>query len=183
MLFSLIALAWMLRLADRTLRNERLRTIQLAAKFKLFAIRDRLRIEANPTANTELFEYLDTTLTRATVMMDRISLWHALTLIAAYAHDELVQKAISSRRRELEKPANAFYAEIYQQYITCLGEFLLARHCVLVGCLTRAADAISAVNKLVKWADRNREIVSAFGSSPGTSTLLNHFPRPQHSRS
>lgn len=157
----------MLVLLDRALRIGRQETLLCETRFKLFALRDELRMAAIEEAipQNRWFEYLDTTLTKAIDKLPRFTAWEALALYVNHRHDLSISEAVRCLDEALEQSENSGLAEFYDKFVLCLVEFLFERHIVTSHTMLAIANVASGVLTI---RDRLVRILTA---APETSTL------------
>jgi hypothetical protein len=152
------------------LRAERRRTFLTERRYKLYALRDELRTRAvsHPEFGKGwLFEYLDSTIAKAIVLLPYFSVWR-LAFIDVSHHEQLKQL---NEKLEIERarPYNRGLESIVQEFANQINKFLFHRHWLL----SKIAKAISATSSLVRVrliAWKQRSVATAL-VAPETSTL------------
>lgn len=167
MLYFLISMMIMLVLIDRALRIGRQEILLCKTRFKLFALRDELRMAAieNTVPQNKWFEYLDTTLTKAIDKLPRFTAWEALALYVSHRRDPSISKALRYLDEALEQSENRRLAHFYNMFVLCLIEFLFERHIATSYTMLAIAQVASRVMTL-----RDR-LVTILTAAPETSTL------------
>jgi hypothetical protein len=130
MLIVLASALILLAMLDRALRHERITNAQIEARFTFFAIRDDLRRLGRDGVLPEdrWFAYMDATLTRSTVAVERIHLWNAIAYLRV-CDFQMVERAEKNRARAMKKlPA---LADIHSRYGECVRNLIGERHKLL----------------------------------------------------
>lgn len=163
MLIAIISGIVMLSLFDRAMRLERISLAQMKARFELFEIRDELRRRGRngQVHENKWFSYMDTTLTRALMSMEFLSIWHAIAFLWV-ADEKRIIEAVQIRAQALdEMPA---LAELYDRYGKCLWKLMRERHALLW-------KVFGVIEVVLGW---RRKVVTALDAAPETSTLLEY---------
>jgi hypothetical protein len=180
----------MLALLDRAIRGGRIRLLKLDLEFKLFALRDQLRMDAikEESPYNNWFEYMDTTLTRTIGRFGTINPWHAVGFMLTHRKDSDLFLAYEQMRKALRKPENRKIERIYDQYNESLNAFVKERYpaswplaalTFMVLCPTEHLQHISIEQE-------ERKLTPVFSISPETSTLREYSREPygpQHQHS
>jgi hypothetical protein len=167
MLYFLISMLIMLVLLDRALRIGRQETLLCATRFKLFELRDELRMAAidETIPQNQWFEYLDTTLTKAIDKLPRFTAWEAFALYVSHRHDPGLIAAVRHLDEALRQPENEGLQRFYNKFVFRLIEFLFERHIITSYTMLGVANVGIGVLTL---RDRLVKILTA---APETSTL------------
>jgi hypothetical protein len=152
MLLFLVALQWV-RIARREVHL-------LKYRYRLYALRDRLRriaIEDARLGRSWLYPYLDSTISGAIEMLPDVSGWQALALApVARARRERLLLVLKQLRHELDKPANVPFRDIYKEMWEEIASQLSDRHFVIRAEFAASATVFRGVQKL-RVAVRTRE--------------------------
>lgn len=170
MLIAIISGIVMLSLLDRAARSDKIALAQMKARFDLFAIRDELRRRGRSGAVEEnrWFSYMDTTLTRAIMSVEYLTVWHAVSYL--HAIDPARFEAADRSRREAMS-RNQALAELHERYTQCLWQLMRDRHVLLWRVLGIIAKTLGVLD------GRRQKIVQALRTAPETSTLLEYAAR------
>ncbi|HEY2392670.1 MAG TPA: hypothetical protein VGK22_15960 [Candidatus Angelobacter sp.] len=152
------------------LRSERRRTFVTERRYKLYALRDKLRKRAvsHPEFGKGwLFDYLDSTIAKTIVLLPSFSVWR-LAFIDVSHHEKLKEL---NHKLEIErsKPYNRGLESILQEFAEQINKFLFHRHWLL----SKTVKAVSATSSLIRnWliAWKHRSVSTAL-VAPETSTL------------
>jgi hypothetical protein len=130
MLIAVFVFFTMLALLDRYTRQSRVDHLVLETRYKLFRLRDFLRssaISGDIDAESWLFDFLDTSLTRSAAWLPNLSVYE---LLGDFARNDKTEAArlVAVLRQELDKPENHRFLAVFKGYDTCLREFLKKRH-------------------------------------------------------
>lgn len=168
MLYVLASMLIMLTLIDRSLRIGRLETLRLETRFKLFALRDKLRHAAicGDVPYNRWFAYLDTSLTKSIDVLPQISVWEALALVYSYRNNKSLLKAQLELLAALAQEENRQLAEVYKEYLVCLTTLLVKRHRAAGYTAMALARVVGGVTNL------KGRLAAIFTIAPETSTLL-----------
>jgi hypothetical protein len=160
----------MAALFDRATRRGRIELVLLDARFKLFALRDKLREAAiaGEAPENKWFEYLDTTITKSIDMLPRLTVWEVLGLVVAYREDESVIHAQTTLFQALGLEENRKLAEIYGELVVRIGEVLFRRH---LATRYMMYAVVFVVRRAQGFKKRAAEIVTV---APETSTLMQY---------
>ncbi len=173
----LIALAFLLILFLETVRRERKEAVVLEFKFRLFALRDELRehaIENPEVARKWVFQYLDSTIAKSIKLLPRISVWYLLGLWLTHKNDPSLDRMRGHLEQELLKPENQGSKKIEERLIGTLGQFIVARHILM---LMMSAGAIILPVALARgMSEMKRRSLELIVESPETSTLQRFAP-------
>lgn len=185
----MVALALLLIVAFEGLRAQRRAAFQLTTKYRLFALRDKLRNMAIETpALTEgwMFFFLDSTITRVIANLPGISVWRILAL-DAFCHNpdrELLRQRIEA---ELGKKGNEVFQPVMKDIAVELSKLLSERHAALffaARMMRRMASTLEEIHsKFLRarltaiieryWVDQKRVQRVVF-TSPETSTVCEY---------
>jgi hypothetical protein len=148
----------------------------------LFSLRDILRssaISGDIDPNCWLFDYLDTSLTRAADWLPNLTAYEILGDMVSMDRTE-ARKRIEMLLAELAKPENHRFQAIFTGYQNCLRLFLSQRHLV-ASFLGR--QLVSLVGKFGSCTDRDVEQrkIQAVAADPDTSTL-DQYCKPRLAR-
>lgn len=170
MLYFLISMLIMAALFDRATRRGRIELVLLDARFKLFALRDKLRNAAiaGEVPENKWFEYLDTTITKSIDNLSGLTVWEVGGLFAAYRHDESVLRAQSALFKALAQEENHDLGLIYGELVYRIGEVLFLRHLCTRYMMYAVVFAASRTQGLKK---KFAQIVTV---APETSTLTQY---------
>jgi len=123
MFYLILATAIMLALLDKTIRGGRVRLLKLELEFKLFALRDQLRIDAikEESPYNRWFDYMDTTLTRTIGALGTINPWYVVGFMCIHRNDTDLFCAYEEMRKALRQSENYKIERIYERTpSTCL---------------------------------------------------------------
>lgn len=170
MLFALLSILIAIATIDRCTRLARLDLLALSSRYKLFNLRDLLRQAATDgtvDANSWLFDYLDTSLSKAASQLMDLNLFELA--YRATVGGEVTSMQVKALNMELNRKGNARFKAIHEGFQKCLFEFLVERHrgVGLVYCSSVTA-ALSSQHLWTKWKKRGK---MAIVSSPRISTL------------
>jgi hypothetical protein len=170
MLYVLASMLIMLALLDKVTRMDRLESLRLDTRFKLFALRDELRCAAinGDVPQNRWFEYLDTSITKMIDVLPHINFWEALALLYSHGGDKSILAAQAELSKALSQEENKGLGTIYVGYLACILKLLLGRHRTLVPFAYRVNKAIG------RMADLKNRLAAIFTVAPETSTLLEH---------
>jgi hypothetical protein len=165
MLIAIASGVIMLAFLDRAMRLERIATVQLKAKFELYAIRDDLRRAERQRVvpGGRWFSYMDTTLTKAAASIERLTVWHALAYLRV-SDFSMMQEAERNRATAMEEFPEL--AALHRRYAECVARLVRERHALLWSIMRVVAHLFVA---FVVWRAR---VLTALQGSPQTSTLL-----------
>jgi hypothetical protein len=174
MLFALLAVLVALATIDRCTRLARLELVALEHRYKLFTLRDLLRqsaIEGTVDAGSRLFDFLDTSLTRAA---NRLMDLNAFDVIyTALTASEGTLNRVKSLNEELNRKGNGRLKAITDGFQRCLIEFLYERHRGFRSTIRVSAGAtMSAQSLWTRWKKRGRVAVMA---DPRVSTINSYY--------
>lgn len=135
MLYATLTIVILLILLDRATRKATLDRLQLGMRFKLFALRDELRLAAiqGQAPYGRWFEYLDTTITKFIDNLQDINVWEISAFGLSHLGDESIALAWQDLEAALAKDENRKLAEIYEKTTNCVLNFLVLRHKTTVG--------------------------------------------------
>jgi hypothetical protein len=166
MLLILASALILLAMLDRALRHERIVNAQIEARFTFFAIRDDLRRLGRDgvVPQDRWFAYMDTTLTRSTVAVERIHLWNAIAYLRA-CDFQAIERAEKKRALAMKKlPA---LADIHTRYGECVKNLIGERHKLLW-------QVLDVVGRGIFTVARTRARMLQVTNGPETSTLLEY---------
>lgn len=170
MIYLLIFLLFALSRLDR-IRRARRETVVLRHRYRLYALRDRLReaalCEKADPANW-VFLYIDSSITKAINALDELTVGKAALSIAFYRPADEHRRRVRRLVQELRKPSNAALRSIYREYSEALMEFLRDRHVTMRvnPHLRRTNDAVAHAR--AKIAEQVRTFLT---QGPDTSTF------------
>ena len=166
MLLVLASSLILLAMLDRALRHERIANAQIEARFGFFAIRDDLRRlgRDGSVPQDRWFAYMDTTLTRSTVAIERIHLWNAIAYMRVCDFRK-IERAEKNRARAMKKlPA---LADIHSRYGECVKNLIRERHKLLW-------QVLDVVGRGIFTVARARARMLQVTNGPETSALLEY---------
>jgi hypothetical protein len=176
MLIAIVTSIFLLGLLDRVTRIGRIDILVMRGRQKLFSIRDLLRDGAIidcPAKNNWMFDFLDTTLTRAADTLQHFTAYRIIGFTVTETDGEH-QDAVSFFKREIERPENSRYKAIANAYERCMGEFLRDRHRWGAFIGRRAADITKFASEVrIKMRDKEEQAIIA---DPEMSTLERFCP-------
>jgi len=156
----LVLLVLLFLVALQMVRLARLEAHLLEYRYRLFALRDRLRriaIENERLGKNWLFPYLDSTISGAIDLLPTISGWQTLALVpVAHSRRERLLVVHEQLRRELGKSDNAPFRGIYTELWKEIANQLSDRHFIVRAEIALLATAFHSVKKL-KVIVRKRE--------------------------
>jgi hypothetical protein len=170
MLYFLISMLIMAALFDRATRRGRIDLVLLDTRFKLFALRDKLRNAAiaGEVPENKWFEYLDTTITKSIDMLPGLTVWEVAGLFAAYRQDESVLRAQTALFQALGQDENKHLAHIYAELVVRIGEVLFLRH---LGTRYLMSGVVFVARRAQGLKKKFAQIVTV---APETSTLTQY---------
>ena len=173
MLVFSISVLIMLAMLDRAVHGLRLEGTQMEARFKLFRLRDELRMATidGTIPYNEFFRYLDTTLSRTIENIRSVNLWEGFSIYLDLRNDREIRKATQWLDAQLKQSENRGMLPIYAGYSEVLAELLSNRHILVRNlCLAtgRIANFMSEISKF------KRSIAESYSRAPQTSTLIQH---------
>jgi hypothetical protein len=180
MLVAVIASLAMIAVIERYTRGSHLELAQLRTRYRLFALRDRLRREAFAGAIPcdDWFKYMDTTLTRTIDSLSDVNVWKALAYFAVYGRMDDAEEAQAALQKAVSR--NDAFRRIYDDYKRLLWELVEERH-VLVRNLPRYLYALARLLRMFDGSfsllRRSKEhALDGLITAPSTSTLLEYAP-------
>jgi hypothetical protein len=170
MLYVLISVLIMAALLDRSLRRGRVELLLLEMRFKLFALRDELRLGVidGTMPNNNWFEYLDTSITKTIDLLPTITVWEAVGLVWRYKNTEEIQAAQRDVMLALSEEVNKPLATIYAKFLVCIIEILVRRHVGIRYGMTGLAKVVVGARGLKEKA------ASIITVAPETSTYYQY---------
>ncbi|MCG8606200.1 hypothetical protein MJD09_14590 [bacterium] len=160
-------------------QKARLEAIQLNYRYKLFALRDKLRlyaIDSGVHKETWAFNYLDTSISKTIAALPRLSIWMVAYILLTYRIEPQHNQLLAN---ELSKDENIKLRAIHNKFAITIGSFLVDRHRVLTAStrmlvwLLETAKADAWVNYLKKmWTSVRKRITE----SSQVSTLQQTCP-------
>jgi hypothetical protein len=170
MLYFLISLVVLVGFLDRSARKSRIDLLMTETRFRLFAIRDELRLAVmeEEIANDKWFDYLDTSLTKMVDLLPKLSLWQLVVLMVHYRNDQRMMRGNEELMEFVQDKDNKRFSELFGKYLLVVGEFLFRRHRVIslffVGALRTAKRVTTA----------KEEAAAIVATAPETSTFFNY---------
>ena len=179
MLFVVLGCLALLALLDRTVRAGRVRLAELDFRFGLFEIRDVSRDAAinEEIPYSNLFDYMDTTLTRTLDSVEVINPWMALGYSFIHRNDPGVKAGRREFKKTLQRHENRKIARVYALYTECMGKFLKARYPI-------SLPLAAMIFALFDWEqesdmdsveEEERKLIPFFSFSPETSTFSEYI--------
>ena len=170
MLYVLISVLIMAALLDRSLRRGRVEVLLLEMRFRLFALRDELRLGVieGTMPNNNWFEYLDTSITKTIDLLPTITIWEAVCLVWRYKDREEIQSAQHALIQAFAEETNKPLAAIYTKFVVCIIEILVRRHVGIRYGMTGVAKVVVSARGLKEKAAR---IITV---APETSTYYQY---------
>jgi hypothetical protein len=172
MLIAVIAFFTMLALLDRYTRLGRIEQLALDTRYKLFSLRDILRssaISGDVDPNCWLFDYLDTSLTRAAEWLPNLTAFEVIGDMISMDRVE-ARRRIEMLQAELAKPENHRFQAIFMGYQGCLRSFLSGRHLAASFLGRRLVSLVGKLSSCTNHDVEQRKI-QAVAADPDTSTL------------
>ena len=169
MLFFVIGLLGMIVLLERY-SSEKLCLLKLEHQYRLFALRDKLRLAVidESIQADKWFDCLDTTLTRVIGQIDHVNIYELTGVMMAHWNDPELREALEQLKKVMEDPKNKNLAELYKRYTEEMLSFLYVQHTALI-------RIVSRTDRFYRWTqtakDRFRDTLL---SAPETSTLVEH---------
>ena len=119
----------MLALLDRSWRLSRIETAKLEAEYKIYALRDKLRMAAieGELPFDKWFRFMDTSFSRMILRLDCVNLWEALAIYWSHKGDRQIDAAWQDFMKARKN--NAKLEEIANEYDLTLLRLLTKRHC------------------------------------------------------
>lgn len=111
-------------------KTEANRASAAESMFALYTLRDKLRmyaIDHPEPARNWLFPYLDSTICRSIRLLPNMTIFSIMSLLVSLDTDRFIQFN-QQLRRELDKPSNEFYANLFGDYVLIMVEHLSKRH-------------------------------------------------------
>jgi hypothetical protein len=182
MLVAVIAFFTMLALLDHYTRLGRIEQLALDTRYKLFSLRDILRgfaISGDVDPNCWLFDYLDTSLTRAAGWLPNLTAYEIIGDMISMDRAEARQK-LEMLQAELAKPENHRFQAIFAGYQNCLRAFLSGRHLAASFVGRRLVSLVGTLGSCTDHEVEQRKI-QAVAADPDTSTL-DHYCKPRLAR-
>lgn len=173
MLLYLIS-ALILLIALERIRNGGRETRLEEHRYKLYALRDRLRetvMSGEVDGSSWLFSYLDSSIAKTIYMLPGFTLWRVLAMYVSYKDDERVLAARRHLSQSLANPKNELFAEIHDEFMGLMVTFLIRRHLAAMGVSVLTWTALSGIKSIL------RDTTEVATESPETSTLIDHCPQ------
>jgi hypothetical protein len=155
----------------------------LEYQYKLFALRDELRghVIQNPSlANSWVFMYLDSTITKFVGVLPEMTIWKTIALLLTYSNDYRFKVHRGQLEREYQKPRNAGFKQIEIKLMALTGQFVTKRHIGLrlsFEVLRRLAFSVQTTREVITWAKLQRKAsLVVVVEAPETSTLGDYCP-------
>lgn len=169
------------------LKSIRSKTIVTKSRYRLFALRDKLRehvMEERIKKNNWVFDYIDSTLTKTCDDLDWLNIWRALVVLLTDRNDIKFERARDHLENELKKSKNIFLREIHEEYADILLEYILEKHNFIFGCARLFFKIVRNIpiifRSLIKPINQIKKIVKhgvkELTESPETSTLGTFSP-------
>lgn len=161
-------------------------------RFRFYALRDKLRwlvAEDDQIARQWVFDYFDSSLSRATVILPDLSFWELIFLYNKHRNDESLTALRQQLEDQLSRPEHVKLKEIEVEYIGLLAAYFFERSVVLVG-LGNLVYGIFLMIQMLRWtrikqvlidmkawlSHRGNRFVELVIISPETSTLAECAP-------
>jgi hypothetical protein len=153
---------------DYAARKSRVDLVLLDSRFKLFRVRDRLRMLAidGKVEHDNWFDYFDTTLTKMIDLLPALTIWQIALLVFHYRKDIMSEKWHADLDAFLA--ANPEYQSIFSEYARVIGGFLFGRHWVIKAGFNFVARFTFALTEF------KRDSAAIVATAPETSTFLQY---------
>lgn len=181
MLYIILSSLILLALLDLIVRGGRVRLLKLDIKFQLFALRDELRNAAiaGEVPYNNLFDYMDTTLTRTIESLDDVNPWYAVGYLWHHKNDPTFRQAQGKLKEAFRRSENKNIADVYNKYIQELFQFLKRRHplSLPVAAIVFAMlypETKSTLHDSIEQEEQN--LAPVFSITPQTSTFWEYSP-------
>jgi hypothetical protein len=171
MLLAIASVLLAIAIIDRSTRMARVERLVLSTRYKLFNLRDILRraaIDRTVDPNSWLFDYLDTSLTRAAGMLASLNLFE-IAYFAAQAGDEAIAIRVRSLNVELNHKGNSRFRAVHEGFQKCILDFLEERHRAIGRTARFGVRAVRSGQYL--WQRLKKRSSVALISDPRISTL------------
>lgn len=144
-------------------------------RYKLFALRDRLRglaISGQVSSSNWLFSFLDSSIARTITILPKMSAVRLLGMYIAYKDDANLNSARQQLAISLKKAENELFAQVHSEYIGLVVSYVIRRN---LGTILFVASITRAFAGLKTWLRNTAEVAT---ESPEASTILDTCPEP-----
>lgn len=167
-IFILIALA----LLDNSTRMAKKEMITYKFRFRLFALRDKLRnsLISDEIQRSNWFGYMDTTITKTITLLPNMNIWEIFLIGYLHRNNQQILSAQKRLDNALNQEENTVLASINDELTTCVFEYLKARHKALY----KVSESLWFLIKFYSYTQDSRtqyNLAKIVTTSPETSTL------------
>ncbi|MCJ7633352.1 hypothetical protein MUP77_13315 [Candidatus Bathyarchaeota archaeon] len=176
MLIIILATFVLLFLLDSALKMET-KTIEVLYRFRLYALRDKLREEAMQRVIDPadwVFDFLDSSIAKSISIISQFSLYKLLVVYFVHKNDPRFESARKHLEVELNKPEKLPLKQIRDEFASIMADYLLDKHRELKPLLSLAHMSVYLWTRLKGMWDKVAEQVPAY---PETSTIEHFSPQ------